>query len=302
MRLATLTGFSAILMWALLALLTARSGAVPPFQLTAMTFAVGGSLGVISWFFRPGALKNLRQPAIVWVVGIVGLFGYHFMYFTALRNAPPVEASLINYLWPLLIVVGSSLMPGEKLRWHHIAGVLLGLGGMVMIVSKGQGFGFEAEYSFGYIAALISALIWAAYSLLSRRFAKVPTDIVTAFCIATAILSLLCHLALEETVWPQSALQWLAVLGLGLMPVGLAFYAWDYGVKHGNIQVLGAASYAAPLLSTLMLVLAGAAEPSLRILAACLLITAGAILAAKDMLFKRKSKRNKLPDGQREPV
>lgn len=293
MILATLIGFSAVLMWSLLALLTAWSGAVPPFQLTAMTFAVGGSLGAISWFFRPNALKALRQPLIVWVVGIVGLFGYHFLYFTALRNAPPIEASLINYLWPLLIVVGSSLMPGEKLRLHHIAGVLLGLSGMVLIVSKGQGLGFEAQYSFGYMTALISALTWAGYSLLSRRFAKVPTDIVTAFCIATAILSLLCHLALEETVWPQTNMQWLAVLGLGLMPVGLAFYAWDYGVKHGNIQVLGSASYAAPLLSTFMLIIAGAAEPSLRIWAACLLITAGAILAAKDMFFKKKVKFNK---------
>lgn len=294
MRLATLTGFSAILMWALFALFTSASGVVPPFQLTAMTFAIGGSLGVISWFFRPGAIKSLRQPPMVWLVGIAGLFGYHFLYFTALRNAPPIEASLINYLWPLLIVVGSSLMPGEKLHWHHIAGALFGLGGMVLIVSKGQGFGFEPEYSFGYIAALLAALTWAGYSLLSRRFAKVSTDIVTAFCIATALLSLLCHMALEETVWPQSNMQWLAVAGLGLMPVGLAFYAWDYGVKHGNIQVLGAASYAAPLLSTLMLIVSGAAEPTMRILIACLLITMGAILAAKDMLFKRRARLKKI--------
>ena len=86
---------------------------------------------------------------------------------------------------------------------------------------------------------------------------------------------------------PQGAGQWLAVLGLGLMPVGAAFYAWDHGVKRGNIQVLGAASYAAPLLSTLVLIATGFAEPSLSILAACLLITAGAVLAAKSLLFGR---------------
>jgi drug/metabolite transporter (DMT)-like permease len=133
--------------------------------------------------------------------------------------------------------------------------------------------------------AAVCAVLWASYSLLSRRFAAVPTSIVTWFCAATAVLSLLCHLLLEETVWPAGAGQWLAVLGLGLMPVGAAFYAWDVGVKRGNIQVLGAASYAAPLLSTLVLIAAGFAEPSPRIVAACVLITAGAALAAKSLLL-----------------
>jgi drug/metabolite transporter (DMT)-like permease len=134
----------------------------------------------------------------------------------------------------------------------------------------------------------VCALVWSAYSLLSRRFPEVPTTIVTWFCAATSILSLVCHLMLEETVLPANAGQWLAVLGLGLMPVGAAFYAWDIGVKRGNIQVLGAASYAAPLLSTLVLIVTGFAEPSWRILAACVLITGGAVLAAKSLLFGRK--------------
>ena len=204
-----------------------------------------------------------------------------------MRNAPAVEASLIAYLWPLLIVLGSALMPGERLRWHHVAGALMGLAGCFLIVTKGGGLAFETRYAFGYAMAGVCALLWSGYSLLSRRFPEVPTSIVTWFCAATAVLSLACHLALEETVMPASAGQWLAVLGLGLMPVGAAFYAWDIGVKRGNIQVLGAASYAAPLLSTLVLIAAGFAEPSLRILAACVLITAGAALAAKSMLFRK---------------
>ncbi|MBN9045098.1 MAG: EamA family transporter [Rhizobiales bacterium] len=288
MKFATLIGFSAIAMWALLALFTAGSGAVPPFQLSAMTFSIGTALGVASWLFRPGAAGHLRQKPVVWLIGVAGLFGYHFLYFTALRNAPAVDASLIAYLWPLFIVVGSALMPGERLRWYHMAGALLGLAGTVLIVTKGGGAGFEARYAFGYAMAALCALTWSAYSLLSRRFAGVPTDAVTGFCAATALLSLLCHLALEQTVWPQGPGQWLSIAALGLLPVGAAFYAWDFGVKHGNIQVLGAASYAAPLLSTLVLIAAGAAEPSLRILAACILITAGAALAAKDMILSRR--------------
>ncbi len=288
MKFATLIGFSAIAMWALLALFTAGSGQVPPFQLSAMTFSIGASIGLVSWLFRPGAAARLRQPPVVWLVGVAGLFGYHFLYFTALRNAPAIDASLIAYLWPLLIVLGSALMPGERLAWHHIAGALLGLCGMALIVTKGGGVGFEARYAFGYAMAALCAFTWAGYSLLSRRFAAVPTDAVTGFCVATAVLSLLCHLALERTVWPETATQWGCVLALGLLPVGAAFYAWDFGVKRGNIQVLGAASYAAPLLSTLVLIATGAAQPSLRILVACLLITGGAALAARDMIFARR--------------
>lgn len=284
---ATLIGFSAILMWSLLALFTAASGHVPPFQLAAMCFTIGTLIGGVALLRDPRRWRHLRQPWPVWLCGIGGLFGYHFLYFTALRNAPPVEAGLIAYLWPLLIVVGSALLPGERLRWFHLAGALMGLAGTVLIVSRG-GVSFEGRHAFGYAAAFLCALTWSSYSLASRRFGAVPTDVVTAFCLATAVLALLCHTALETTVWPQGGSEWLAVLGLGLMPVGAAFYAWDHGVKRGDIQVLGAASYAAPLISTVVLITAGFGELSWRIALACLLITGGAALAARNMILRRR--------------
>lgn len=287
-RTATLIGFSAVLLWSLLAFFTAASGIMPPFQLTAITFAIGGLAGVARWTVRPHAIKALRQPWQVWLLGVGGLFGYHFFYFTSLRNAPPVEAGLINYLWPLLIVLFSALLPGERLQLHHIGGALLALAGAVLIVTGGQGLSFKAEYALGYGAALIGALTWSSYSVLSRRFADVPSDAITGFCLVTAVLSGISHLLLEQTVWPDNLWQWVAIVALGLGPVGLAFYVWDLGVKRGDIQVLGAASYAAPLLSTSVLILTGYAAYSSNVLIACLLITAGAVLAARDMIFRRK--------------
>ncbi|UCI27455.1 DMT family transporter [Mesorhizobium sp. B2-8-5] len=284
---ATLIGFSAVAMWALLALLTDASGRVPPFLLSAITFAIGTCVGLAARLVMPAPDRSQKIPPQVWVIGIAGLFGYHFFYFTALRNAPAVEASLIAYLWPLLIVLGSALMPGERLAWNHVVGALLGLAGTFLIVTKGGALAFDSRYAFGYAMAAVCALLWSSYSLLSRRFPSVPTSIVTWFCAATSVLSLICHFLLEKTVLPDGPGQWLAVIGLGLMPVGAAFYAWDIGVKRGNIQVLGAASYAAPLLSTLVLIAAGVAAPSLRILAACVLITAGAALAAKSLLMRK---------------
>jgi drug/metabolite transporter (DMT)-like permease len=285
---ATLTGFTAILMWSFLALLTAASGKMPPFQLSAICFAIGSLPGIIVLVLKPERLKLLRQPAKVWIVGIAGLFGYHFLYFTALRNAPAVEAGLIAYLWPLLIVVGSALLPGERLRWYHVAGAIAGLAGTVLIVGR-NGFHFDGAYAVGYGAAFLCAFTWSAYSLITRRFDAVSTDVVTGFCLATSVMSLLCHMGLEATVWPETIVQWIAVVGLGLFPVGAAFYAWDYGVKNGDIQILGAASYAAPLLSTLILTLFGFAEPSWSIAAACLLVTGGAVLAAHKMILRRSS-------------
>jgi drug/metabolite transporter (DMT)-like permease len=133
----------------------------------------------------------------------------------------------------------------------------------------------------------VAAFVWAIYSVLSRRFASVPTDAVAGFCLVTAILAALCHLAFETTVWPSHATEWFAVLGLGLGPVGAAFYVWDVGMKRGDIRVLGAASYAAPVLSTCFLVLTGYAEPTLSLVVAAVLIAGGGLIAAKDMIVRK---------------
>jgi drug/metabolite transporter (DMT)-like permease len=280
---ATLTGFTAILMWSLLALLTAATGRIPPFQLAAMTFAIGGGLGAAAWLFRRRAMKALRQPAEVWALGVCGLFGYHALYFFALRLAPPAEAGLVSYLWPLLIVLLSALLPDERLKPHHVAGALLGLAGTVVLFA-GRGLGFAGEYVPGLAAAFVAAFVWATYSVLSRRFEAVPTDAVAGFCLVTAILAAIFHLLLEQTVWPATLGQWTAVIALGLGPVGAAFYAWDVGVKRGDIRVLGAGAYAAPVLSTLFLVLAGFAAATWTLALAAMLIAGGGLLAARDMI------------------
>jgi drug/metabolite transporter (DMT)-like permease len=284
---ATIIGSLAILMWAGLALLTARSGAVPPFLLAALTFSIGTLVGLGALLLRGGSLSVLRQPPAVWLLGVGGLFGYHALYFAALRAAPAQEASLVAYLWPLLIVLCSAMLPGERLRWFHLAGALLGFcGAGLVIAGRAGGLSLEGTYLFGYALAFACALTWTAYSLLSRRFADVPSDAVTGFCAGTAVLSVLCHLLFEDTVWPATPGQWSAVVALGLLPVGAAFYAWDYGVKKGDIQLLGAASYAAPILSTAVLVLFGEAPFSSSVIGGAVLVALGASLAALP-LFRR---------------
>lgn len=286
-RTATLIGLTAILMWSLLAAMTVATGTIPAFQLAAMTFAIGALVGALAWIGRPNAVKSLRQPPVVWLVGVGGLFGYHALYFLALRFAPPAEAGLLNYLWPLLIVLFSSLLPGERLAPHHLIGALLGLAGTVLLFAGNRGHGFAPGQIPGLIAAFVAAFVWATYSVLSRRLKAVPTDAVAGFCLATALLAAVVHLLVEVTVWPQTIAQWLAIVGLGVGPVGAAFYAWDIGMKRGDIRVLGAASYATPLLSTGFLILAGFAQFSFVIAVAAVLIAGGGLIAAKDMVWKR---------------
>jgi drug/metabolite transporter (DMT)-like permease len=241
----------------------------------------------LSWLRRPQAFRALRQSPLTWAVGVGGLFGFHALYFLALRLAPPAEAGLLNYLWPLLIVLFSALLPGERLAPHHLVGTALGLAGTVLLLAGNTG-SFDLAHLPGYAAALVAAFVWAAYSVMSRRLKAVPTDAVAGFCMATALLAALVHLMLEVTVWPATATQWLAIVALGIGPVGVAFYAWDIGMKRGDIRVLGAASYATPLLSTGFLIIAGFSQASTTLALSALLIAGGGLIAAKDLIWRRR--------------
>jgi drug/metabolite transporter (DMT)-like permease len=276
---ATLIGFTAIAMWALLALLTILTAPVPPFLLNALCFGIGGGIGLV-WTARRGFGVLRGVPWTVYAFGTIGLFGYHALYFTAFRIAPTAETGLIAYLWPLFIVLFSGLLPDERLRRMHIVGALLAFAGAALIVLRG-GVDLGGASAPGLALGFACAITWAGYSVLSRRLGAVPTETVTVFCLATALLSALAHIALEDTVWPASPLGWAAVLALGVGPVGIAFFTWDIGMKRGDIQLLGVASYAAPLLSTLVLVATGITAATPALLAAAVLIAGGAALAAR---------------------
>ncbi len=277
--LATAIGFGAVVLWATLAALTIATSPVPPLLLNALTFAIGGGLGLL-WLGVTGEWRNLRGvPVGAWALGICGLFGYHAVYFTAFRVAPAAETGLVAYLWPLFIVLFSGLLPGERLRAGHVAGALTAFAGAALLVLSRPSEG-DANMA-GLGLGLACALIWAGYSVGSRRFGTVPTGAVAIYCLGSAALSLALHLAIETPAWPGDTGGWLAIAALGAGPVGLAFYIWDVGVKRGDIRLLGVLSYAAPLLSTLLLIGFGIAPASPVLLLAAALITGGAALAAR---------------------
>ena len=281
LRSATAAGFAAIVLWASLALLTTATGGIPPFQLLALGFGIAGVAG-LAWTLRPGGPGRaaLRQPPAAAALTIGALFGYHALYFIALKRAPVVEASLLNYLWPLLIVVFAALIGGARVAPAQWLGTALGLVAAVLVVTRGGRPDLQPAHVAGYGAALAAAVVWALFSVLNRRFAAVPSAAIYVACAVTAGLGALAHAVFETWVAP-TAWQWAVIAALGLGPTGIAFWLWDIGTKRGDIAVLGTLSYAAPLLSTALLLLAGRAVPHWTQAMAVALLLAGAWLSVR---------------------
>jgi drug/metabolite transporter (DMT)-like permease len=277
---ATLLGTGAILLWSSLASLTVLKGAVPPLQTTAIAFAIGGLVLVAAAVLR-GRLTYLWPTRASLALGLYGLFCYHALYFAALSLAPAAEASLITSLWALFTVVFSGLLPGQPLRLHHLVAALIGLAAATLLVWNSLGVGAPGSHrAFGFTLAFGCALIWSSYSVASRLFAAVPSDSIAVPCLITAGLAGILSLTFETWVAPGN-LSWLALIGLGVGPVGAAFLLWDVGMKGGDVSLLGALSYAAPVLSTLLLVLLRLAEPSLQLGLACALMVLATAIAAR---------------------
>ncbi|WP_294642561.1 DMT family transporter [uncultured Aureimonas sp.] len=279
---ATAIGLVAIGFWAGLALATVAANGIPPFELLALSFGVAfaSGMGVLGLRGRE-ALARLRQPIAPWATAFVAIFLYHALYFFALATVPAARASLIAYLWPLLIVLFAAWMPGgQRLRLHHLSGAALGFLGVAVLFVGRQDTAATATSQLGYLAALGCAGIWAGYSVANRRFADIPSDMLIGICGAVMLAGTTVHLMTETTVMPGGQ-QWLAILFLGIGPTGLAFLAWDHATKHGDISLLAPMSYLAPLVSTLLLVLTGQAPATLAMGLSAVLIVGGAVLAGR---------------------
>ncbi|MEP6789895.1 MAG: DMT family transporter [Ramlibacter sp.] len=271
---ANLYALGAIALWATLASLGLALRHVPPFLLTGLALVIGS---VPAW---PLA-RQWKVPASTLAIGIYGLFGFHFLLFIALRLAPPVEANLVNYLWPLFIVVlAPVLLPGLKLRPLHVVAALVGFAGAVIAILGASAGGATAAWSWGYLPALGSAFIWATYSLLTRRIAPFPTAAVGLFGLVSGLLSLLCHVLLEPAA-TLSPGDWLLITLMGLGPLGAAFFLWDAALKRGDARHIGILSYLTPLASTALLMAVSGHSFSWSIGLAALLIIGAAILGTR---------------------
>ena len=273
---ANLYALGAIALWASLASLGVSLTHVPPFLLTGVALIIGS---VPAWPFVLRDPSQWRIPLRTLALGVYGLFAYHFLLFIALRHAPPVEANLVNYLWPLFIVVLSPVvLPGVALRLPHVLAALLGFAGAAIAIAGGREL--SGTLAWGYVPALAAAFIWATYSLMTKRVAAFPTTAIGLFGLVSGVLSLLCHAALEPSVALQPR-DWalLAVLGLG--PLGASFFLWDKALKLGDARHIGILSYITPLASTALLIVVSGRPFSASIALATVMIISAAVMGMR---------------------
>ena len=278
MNTANLLALGAVALWASLAALGVTLSHVPPFLLTGLSLLVGSLIALPLSRFD---LRQWRVPLPTLAIGVYGLFGFHFLLFIALRHAPPVQANLVNYLWPLGIVVMAPLfLPGMSLTRRHLLAALLGFAGAALAILGGTGDAGDARWAWGYIPALGSAFIWASYSLLTQRVRGFPTAAIGSFALISGLLALLCHMLLEPSVSLSSRdLGLIAVLGLG--PLGGAFFLWDAALKRGDARQIGVLSFLTPLLSTLTLLVMRGERTNVAVGIAALMIVGAAVLATR---------------------
>jgi drug/metabolite transporter (DMT)-like permease len=272
----TFLALCAIALWGTLAPLGVALQHVPPFLLTGLSLSIGSAIGLL---LCGGRLQSWRVPLPTLALGVYGLFGFHFLLFIALRHAPPVQANLVNYLWPLGIVLMAPLfLPGVRLRAVHVLAALVGFAGAALAIAGGRSL--EGGFAWGYVPALASAFVWASYSLLTKRVPPFSSAAIGLFGLVSGVLSLLCHVLLEPSA-ALTAADWWRIAAMGLGPLGAAFYLWDAALKRGDARHIGVLSFLTPLLSTLALLWLRAEVPSLSVLLAAALIVGAAVLGSR---------------------
>ena len=278
MSTANLLALGAIALGASLAALGVALSHIPPFLLTGLGLLVGSLIALPLSRFD---LRRWRVPASTLAMGIYGLFGFHFLLFIALRHAPPVQANLVNYLWPLgIVVMAPLLLPGVRLTARHLIAALIGFAGAALAILGRTDGGTGVTWAWGYLPALGSAFIWATYSLLTKRVRAFPTAAIGGFAAASGALALLCHALLEPPV-ALSLQDGLLIALLGLGPLGGAFFLWDAALKRGDPRQIGVLSFLTPLLSTFTLLAVRGERPSASVLVATAMIVGAAVLAAR---------------------
>lgn len=275
---ADLFTLGAIFLWASLASLATLLSNVPPFLLTGIGLIIGALVSLPS--LRHG-LSAWKIPIRTLLIGVYGLFGYHFMLFLALQTAPAVEANLVNYLWPLLIVLLSPIFTKSlSLNFRYVLAAISGFAGAVLaITSGGSGFGFSS-IEVGYFFALAAAVIWATYSLATTKVPSFPTPAIGLFALVSGILAIGAHFIFEPAA-SISTTDWLLLLVLGVGPLGGAFYLWDAALKIGDPRRIGLLAFLTPLLSTALLVVVSGNSLSWQLLLATGLIVGGALLGPR---------------------
>lgn len=291
---ASLIGAVGIVLWATETVLVTVTTAIPPLQTVALAFMFAAAMSPAVWIVTDShPFEAFRQPASVWALTVGALVGYHSCIYYATQQAPPAAAALLQSTTPLMIVVASAFLPGERLRWWHVVGAMLGFVGVVLLIDTGGGSGDTISAIFYLCVIGVAAALWGLYSVLTRLLPDVPSSVLGLFYAASAVLTFAAHLSLENWVQP-SYMEWMAIAALGIFPMGLAIYCWDYGLKKGDMQALGAFSYVEPFIGAVIVAVFTGVALNSTLLWSGVLVVAGAVIASAGLWKKSTSQHRTL--------
>jgi drug/metabolite transporter (DMT)-like permease len=276
-------GAVGVMLWAAETTLITFTTAIPPVQTVGLAFVFAALLSPIVWWMTgSGPRDAFRLPASIWLTAVGTLVAYHACIYYATQKAPPAPAAMLQGTTPLMIVLGSALLPGERLRWWHIAGATFGLVGVLLLIDGGEAPGSWPDAAFYLSLIGVAAALWGLYAIFSRSQPDVPTSALGVFYAASAAICLAVHGVLESWVAPTGS-EWAAIAGLGILPMGLAIYFWDFGIKRGDIQALGAFAYVEPFVGAVLVALFARGYLDLSLLLPGVLVVGGAVLASASL-------------------
>ena len=270
----TICGVVALVLWSFSAVSVCLLAHIPVFQLAAIVGGIGVTVTAVR-ITLIGKWSEMRQPLHFWVFGIF-LIGFNeWVYLFALKNAPPEQADLINYLWPLLLLLSVGLLPKERISLVSLIGAAIGFAGIYILLTwGGKGGVFRGEYLWGYVAAFLAAISWVVYILFSKSNPHKSPEFVGLYFGGMALFCGVVHFQYEQTVIP-TLFEWTVLAFTGIAIHGSAFPLWDFAMKKGAFDFLSMLSYFTPISSILILILFGQVEGTAGLGIACVFVTFG---------------------------
>lgn len=201
--------------------------------------------------FRKAKEYSLRQYGMMAALGFVGLFVYSALYYFGLTQLTAQEGCILNYLWPLMLVLFSCLFMGEKLTPLKVGALLSSFLGIV-ILSAGGGGKAGGNALLGMASCIGGAVCYGLFSALNKKAAFDQNICMSVVWLITAVCSLIAGL-MTETWVPMTGGQWMGMLWLGVVVDGLAYLLWALSLEGAaNTAAIANLAYLTPFLAVIV--------------------------------------------------
>lgn len=281
----TWLGLSSILIWAsLVGIVKLVTEVLSPVQGVALiyTFSAVFILAVTG-------LPRIAQMSKAYLFGCGALFvAYEILFLVSIalsqNRDQVVVIAMINYLWPPLMIVFSIIAKQLNYHWCVGIGFILAILGLMLVVNpdilnQDRLILIVEQNPIAYLFALVGALLWPIYSILTKKYAQGQNGVPLFFTV-TVVLLWLVHGVLNEPFVMPSLQLWLTVAVLGGL-IGIAYSNWNQSMQYGHMKILIVATYFMPILSTVMSMLILGVYPQLSFWLGTGLVSLGAIICWK---------------------